>query len=95
MPPRALIFATSLVLTVTLPACKSPCLKLAEKTCECEKTSSEREACVRRATDESSRVQVTEKDETLCAALLPGCDCQELATVAGKRACGLAREAPK
>ncbi|MBI5545431.1 MAG: hypothetical protein HY901_16215 [Deltaproteobacteria bacterium] len=88
---RALL-AFAAVACLSLAGCKGPCLQLAEKICECEATSTLRDQCKQRASDESSRVTVTVTDEEHCTTLLDGCDCHALDTADGKLACGLARD---
>ena len=72
-------------------ACRSPCRQLSEKLCECSETTYQREACLRRASTEESRVAPTPAQDQACADLLPGCDCHTIETTEGKQACGLAR----
>jgi hypothetical protein len=85
-----LLVASSLLLL--LPSCKSPCRALSEKLCDCRATTVEREQCARMVSQEESSVdEVTAEDEARCQALLEDCDCRNLQTAEGKRACGLAR----
>ena len=90
MHPARLLIPLCLVLAL-LAGCKGPCRQLSEKLCECAENTYQREACLRRVSSESSRVQVTPQDEQRCEELLPGCDCHATDAAEGKRACGLAR----
>ncbi|MFL5321509.1 MAG: hypothetical protein ACJ790_17740 [Myxococcaceae bacterium] len=88
------VFATALLLVfsaTTLVACKGSCRKLSEKLCDCARNTVERDSCLRRASNEESRVPVTPEDEATCADLLPKCDCNLINTPKGKQDCGLAR----
>lgn len=80
----------SILLLLGITACSTPCEELAEKRCACLPTTSERDACERRAADQRSKRPPSDKDEDRCEDLLPGCDCNKLGTSEGKRACGLA-----
>jgi hypothetical protein len=71
--------------------CHGPCRQLSEKLCECSENSIQKEACLRRVSSEESRVAPTPEQEQVCADLLPGCDCHNIDTAEGKRACGLAK----
>lgn len=77
------------VLLVT--GCHGPCRQLSEKLCECSENSIQKEACLRRASSEEARVGPTPEQEQVCSGLLAGCDCHNIDTPEGKRACGLAR----
>lgn len=77
--------------TLALGACKSPCRALSEKLCECSENSIQRDACVRQAANEESRVSPTAEDQDRCEALIDQCDCNDIETLEGKQACGLAR----
>lgn len=81
------------VLVLSLAGCKNPCLKLAEKICECQTTTTLRDACKQNASAEQSRVTITPEDEQVCEDLYDGCDCHDLDTAEGKQRCGMARSA--
>jgi hypothetical protein len=85
--PALLAFVAALILS----GCKGPCRQLTEKLCECSQTTLEREACLRQASAEDSRVSPSAEDEAVCRELLPGCDCRIIDTPEGKKACGLSR----
>jgi hypothetical protein len=87
---RALLGLCAAALLV-VAGCKSPCRQLSEKLCECQANSLDKEACVKRAQQEESRVKPTDVQQQACEALLEGCDCHLIDTAEGKRACGLAR----
>lgn len=86
---RAVILA-ALALAPLLAACSTPCEELASKVCACEPTRRAVDACERRATQQESARAPTAAEENRCEALVDSCDCNALATAAGKRACGLA-----
>ena len=71
--------------------CKGSCRQLAEKLCECEPNTSDRESCLQRVSQRSSAVTVDANDEAVCETLIEGCDCNTIDTEEGKKACGLAR----
>lgn len=85
-----LLVAASTALLLFGAACSTPCEELAEKRCACLPTTTERDACERRAADQRSKRAPTDQDEDRCEALLDRCDCRKLDTPEGKRACGLA-----
>jgi len=87
---RLALFA--LLAAFALAGCSNPCIKLAEKICECQTNTVDREACNQRASNEKAQIDLTRTDEDRCAALVDKCDCHALATPEGKRNCGLARE---
>lgn len=89
---KRLLTAAAILSVLALAGCKSPCVELAEKICECESTSTLRDQCNRRASDEASRVDVTAADEEICTSLVDVCDCHALDTQQGKLNCGLARD---
>ncbi|MFN7131666.1 MAG: hypothetical protein ACK4N5_06260 [Myxococcales bacterium] len=90
---RPLALLVSLLLLVSLSTgCKSPCVQLAEKVCECLPRGTERDQCNRQAADQARLVQLTPEQEEQCEALLDRCDCTQLNTIEGKQACGWARE---
>lgn len=82
-----------LLLAALATGCKGSCRKLAEKLCDCAVTSVERDACMRTAQQEDSRVSPSTQDNLLCQQLYAGCDCHTITTAQGKVACGLARAA--
>lgn len=88
-----LLFTLTLVALswVALPGCKGKCRALSEKLCECNTNTLAKDACMRRASNEESRVNPTEEDEARCGELLAQCNCHAIDTLEGKRACGLAR----
>jgi len=90
---RLAVALAAAALCLPLAGCKNPCLKLAEKICECQTTTTLRDECNARASDEQSRVTITPADETVCTDLYADCDCHALDTVEGKTKCGLARSA--
>ena len=88
------LYAALLAAAFALAGCKGNCRQLSEKLCECKRTTIERQQCLSDVAQEEQRVQPTAADEQVCGALLnakPGCDCHQIATVEGMRACGLAR----
>ncbi len=81
---------------VTLPfltGCKGPCRELSEQLCGCETGTVLRQQCEQRAQDLESRVDPTAEQEATCQRLLDEgkCDCNQVDTEEGKKACGLAR----
>jgi len=74
-----------------LAGCKGACRELSEKLCDCSINSVEKELCLRRASQEESRVEPTSEDEAVCEELVERCDCRAIETEEGKRACGLSR----
>lgn len=91
-PMRAVLAIAAFAL-LSGTGCRSPCVQLAERICECEATQTEREVCVRRAQEEQNRTATSDEEGRRCASLVPGCDCTRLSTSEGKIACGLARGA--
>jgi len=87
---RALLLAAALLCPTVLMACSTPCEELAEKICACEGSTSARDACERRASQQSDANQPSQAEQDRCERLLDTCDCNTLDTAAGKRACGLA-----
>jgi len=71
--------------------CSSPCVKLANKICDCQATQTDRDNCNANVSARSGAAVITEADEATCDALIDQCECHELNTAEGKRACGLAR----
>ncbi|QSQ20198.1 hypothetical protein JY651_33705 [Pyxidicoccus parkwayensis] len=89
---RLLITAALLCSTLSgLAGCKGACRELSEKLCDCSTNSVEKELCLQRAAQEEGRVEPTPEDETVCEGLVDGCDCHNIETAEGKKACGLSR----
>ncbi|HVE83347.1 MAG TPA: hypothetical protein VND93_10890 [Myxococcales bacterium] len=90
---RRLVFisAAALPLLALSLGCKGSCRQLSEKLCECQVTTSAKTACLQRASQEETRIAPKSEDEAVCSGLLSGCDCHQIDTPEGKRACGLAR----
>ena len=88
--PRALLLALALAVPLLISACSTQCEELAVEICACEPTRSARDACERRAQQQSDADEPSERDQNRCERLLDTCDCNTLDTAAGKRACGLA-----
>ncbi|RMG17787.1 MAG: hypothetical protein D6729_08225 [Deltaproteobacteria bacterium] len=82
-----------LLLTLGGLSCTHPCLALAEKLCECEKTQLEVEQCKRRQREAfaNTRQSLLDAQAATCSERLDTCDCERVDTEEGKRACGLAR----
>ncbi|MGC4118156.1 MAG: hypothetical protein QM765_27115 [Myxococcales bacterium] len=86
------------VCLLSLGGCKNKCLELAQRICECEATSTLRDNCNQRASDQGNKVTVSPQDEENCAKLIDGdpanreCDCHALDTTEGKLNCGMARQ---
>ncbi len=87
---RALVLAAALVGPLLLGGCTTPCEDLAAEICACEDSRSAEDACERRAKQQSDVDEPSQAEQDRCEALLESCDCDELDTAAGKRACGLA-----
>lgn len=89
------LFCVLLLLALAFAVgCKGNCRKLSERLCDCQANSVLKDDCNRRAASEESRIGSKAPDEVLCASLLKTCDCHNVDTPDGKRACGLARAAP-
>jgi hypothetical protein len=76
-------------------ACRKPCKDFATAVCKCESTQSEQDSCIQRVNAEAGSIQVTEKEEQACAAIVDHCKplCEKLQN--GELAtCGLAVEDP-
>jgi hypothetical protein len=71
--------------------CASPCVKLAQKICECQPTQNDRDTCNSNVSARADQVEISETDQQTCDALIDTCACHEINTPEGKRACGLAR----
>jgi hypothetical protein len=76
---------------LVLAGCTSPCVKLAQKLCECETTTEAQDNCKTTASEQESLVDVSSEDEDRCSDLIDGCDCHAIDTPQGKIACGLSR----
>jgi hypothetical protein len=86
---RVLLLGAALS-SLALLSCKGQCRQLSEKLCQCQATTFAKEQCMQRAAAEESRVHPTAAQEATCQSLLANCDCHQIDTPAGKRACGLA-----
>jgi hypothetical protein len=61
--------------------CQDPCVTLAERICNCEKTADERRACITdRVSNQQSSVEVSDADRAFCQAILDDgtCTCAAL-----------------
>lgn len=91
MAPMRRTAATVLVSALfALAGCKGPCRQLSEKLCECTTTTSEKELCLQRVSNEQNRFEPTAEEEAVCEGLVDKCDCHTIDTDEGKRNCGLA-----
>lgn len=88
---RRLILLGAALLPILLLGCKGSCRQLSEKLCDCQVTTVAKTQCLQRAAAEETRLSPTSGDEAVCAGLLESCDCHQIDTPEGKRACGLAR----
>src|SRR5690349_9330039 len=88
---RTALFLALTTLSLGGAGCKGNCRILSEKLCQCAPSSTDRDACVRRAANEESRLTPSPEQEETCKALIAGCDCNNTGSLEGKRACGLAR----
>ncbi|MDP2270357.1 MAG: hypothetical protein Q8N23_30175 [Archangium sp.] len=90
MRHAVLLALTSLLLVTS--GCKSQCRLLSEKACDCTVNSTDKTACLTRASQQDSTFNSmpTAEDEDRCEALLEQCDCRLVDTAAGKMRCGLA-----
>jgi hypothetical protein len=88
---RRLLFAPLLAL-VLLSGCKDNCRQLAEQLCQCAANTNDRNTCLNGVAQRAANTDVTSNDNSLCGALINGCDCHTVGTVQGKYACGLARQ---
>jgi hypothetical protein len=86
--------AFALLAALALTGCKTKCRQLSEKLCDCAINTTERDNCLRRASNAESISPPTETDEAYCEGLLTQCDCRLIDTAQGKVNCGLARPAP-
>lgn len=91
---RKLLFLGAAVLSLLSLGCKGSCRQLSEKLCDCQVTTAAKTACLQRVATEESRIGPKAADEATCQGLLQQCDCHQIDTYEGKRACGLARERP-
>jgi hypothetical protein len=62
---------------------------LSEELCNCITTTIDRDTCLANAANQESRYYPTPSQDAYCATLVPGCNCFTVATVEGKKACGL------
>ncbi len=85
------IIAVASVALLGAAGCKGSCRQLAEKICECEPNTVDREQCIQTVSQRSAAATVTDQDAATCEALLEQCDCNTIDTAEGKRACGMAR----
>ena len=84
------------VLSMTFAVgCGDACLSLAEQVCVCLPDDGTRAACNRRAKDQEGSFPLRPEDTAYCQRQLDAhaCDCNKLATVEGKQACGTAYSA--
>lgn len=88
---RRLVFLAAALLPLLAVGCKGSCRQLSEKLCDCQVTASSKTACLQRVASEDARVAPKSEQEAVCAGLLSGCDCHQIDTPEGKRACGLSR----
>lgn len=91
MRPSRLPALLALAAALLLGGCKNPCRQLSEKLCDCATTTLQKESCLQRVSSEDARIAPTAQEQQVCAQLLPGCDCHQIDTVEGKKACGLSR----
>ncbi len=84
---RAFVLLTALLLA----GCKGQCRQLSERLCDCALNSSEKTACLSRASNSEGVNPPTEADEANCKTMLNSCDCRLINTPDGKVRCGLAR----
>ncbi|MHB8877968.1 MAG: hypothetical protein ACYC8T_30095 [Myxococcaceae bacterium] len=89
--PRLLALAFAALALFLAPGCKGKCRALSEKLCDCALNSVEKDGCLRRSSQAEGGAAPTAEQEANCEALLPGCDCHNLESFEGKKACGLAR----
>jgi hypothetical protein len=99
--PSALLLPLCLL---ALAACKSPCLELSQRVCECRETRVEQDACRRNAETNEGRLEPDQAAQDTCEALLDSCPaidddnrvqaCEALETTEGKLACGLTAVPP-
>jgi hypothetical protein len=78
------------VLAGALVGCASPCVKLAERICQCQSNQVDRDNCNSTVSARASQQNIDSATEDRCAALVDKCDCHELNTPQGKQNCGLA-----
>jgi hypothetical protein len=89
---RTLLFV--LLAAFALTGCKTKCRQLSEKLCDCAINTTERDNCLRRASNAESISPPTEVDEAYCGSLVDTCNCRLIDTAQGKVDCGLARPPP-
>ncbi|MBS2032392.1 MAG: hypothetical protein JST54_31140 [Deltaproteobacteria bacterium] len=85
------LFIAGLLLAALASGCSSPCVKLAQKICDCQSTQTARDTCNSNVSARADQVQFTSQDNDNCNALIDKCACYELDTPQGKANCGLAR----
>jgi hypothetical protein len=90
-PFPTLACIAGLCILIGLSGCKGKCQELSEKLCDCMVTTIDRDACRRQAGAREGRVSPTAAQEQVCVGLIKTCDCHNISTLEGKRACGLAR----
>jgi len=88
---RRFVYVGAAVLALLSLGCKGNCRQLSEKLCDCQVTTNAKTACLTRVASEDARIAPKPADEAVCAGLLSSCDCHQIDTPEGKRACGLAR----
>lgn len=75
--------------TFITSACDNSCVKLSHKICQCERTTSEQQACIQRVDNQAATRDATEEEQNECARLEDECTCKKLAA-GDLAACGLA-----
>lgn len=88
---RRFVVVVAAVLPLLLAGCKGSCRQLSEKLCDCQVTTAAKTGCLQRVALEDQRLAPNGDQEKVCAGLLASCDCHQIDTPEGKRACGLAR----
>jgi len=88
---RRLLFVGAAALALLVLGCKGNCRQLSEKLCDCQVTTAAKTACLQRVASEEGRIGPKAADEAVCQQFLQTCDCHQIDTPEGKRACGLAR----
>ncbi|HZH03133.1 MAG TPA: hypothetical protein VEY30_05060 [Myxococcaceae bacterium] len=78
------------LLLLSSAGCSSPCRALAEKLCDCRPDTAAREDCLRGVSQRAGAYEASEEQNQVCEGFLDGCDCEQINTADGKRACGLA-----
>lgn len=76
---RVALAVASMVAGWSAAGCQDPCVTLAERICNCEPSSAERQSCRRtRIVNQQSNVAIEEADRELCQAKLETCTCVAL-----------------